>query len=278
MNLKHLTDQTLLLDIKILAGQERAISLKVLHHLKEIEKRRLYADLGHGSLYEYVVKELGYSNASASRRIQAARMLKEMPYIEKKIADGSLTLSNLAQAGQLFKNEKIEDPIIKRDIIKKIENATSRECEKTLMDFQTSPVIPRETVVTSSPEITTVKYNLTSDTVELFEEIKKVLAHNRFNNNEVLRRVFKIALKDLQNRKFKLNAKVSPASASPSITRYIPANIKKQVYERDQGRCVKCRGTYKLEYDHLKPFAQGGESSVSNLRLLCFSCNQRRLI
>lgn len=278
MNLKHLTDQALLEDIKILAGKERAISLQVLHHLKEIERRRLFSDMGYGSLFDYVIKELGYSNASASRRIQAARMLKEMPYLEKKIANGTLTMSNLAQAGQLFKNEKIEDPIIKRVIIQKIENATSRECEKTLMDFQTNPVIPKETVVLSSPEITTVKYNLTSDTVDLYEEIKKVLAHNRLNNNEILRKVFKIALGELQNKKFKLHAKSSPAPASPSVSRYIPNIVKKQVFERDKGRCTKCRSSYKLEYDHLKPFAEGGASTVENLRLLCFSCNQRRII
>ena len=56
MNLKHLTDKALLADIKKLAAEERSISVKVLHHLREIERRRLFSDLGYGSLYDYVIK------------------------------------------------------------------------------------------------------------------------------------------------------------------------------------------------------------------------------
>lgn len=278
MNLKHLTDTTLLSDIKKLAADERIISLQLLHHLKEIERRRLFSDLGYGSLFEYVVKDLGYSNASASRRIQAARLLKAMPYLEKKISQGSLTLSNLAMAGQLFKNEGIDCPELRKEIIEKIENTTTRECEKTLMDFQTNPIIPKETMVISSPSITTFKFNLTAETIDLFDELKKVLAHNRLSNDELLKKVFRSALTDFTNKKFKVNAKFSPAPASPSIGRYVPTIVKKNVYQRDQGKCTKCKSSYKLEYDHIKPFALGGESTLSNLRLLCFSCNQRRLI
>jgi hypothetical protein len=278
MNLKHLTDKVLLSDTKNLVAKERAISLEVLQHFKEIEKRRLFAEIGYGSMFEYAVKELCYSDASAMRRIKAARLIKEMPYLEKKITEGTITLSNLAMAGQLFKNEGIDNPVLKREIILKIENATSRECGKTLMDFQTAPVIPKESMVVSSPTITTVKFNLTSETVALLEEIKNILAHNRLNTDEILRKTFESALADFRNRKFKNNAKFTPAPPSPSIGRHIQASLKKQVYERDNGRCVKCSSTYKLEYDHIKPFSEGGKHTLTNLRLLCFSCNQRRNI
>ena len=201
-----------------------------------------------------------------------------MPYLEKKISQGSLTLSNLAMAGQLFKNEGIDSPEIRKVIIEKIENTTTRECEKTLMDYQTNPVLPKETMMISSPTITTVKFNLTAETIDLFEELKKVLAHSRLSNDELLKKVFKSALTDFTNKKFKVNAKFSPAPVSPGIGRYVSTIVKKQVYDRDHGKCTKCKSSYKLEYDHIKPFAQGGESTLSNLRLLCFSCNQRRII
>jgi hypothetical protein len=278
MNLKHLTDKTLLSDTKKLVARERSVSLEVLHHFKEIEKRRLYSDLGYGSMFEYAIKELCYSDASAFRRIKSARLLKEMPFLEKKISEGSLTLTNLAMAGQLFKNEGIENPILKREIIEKIENTSSRECGKTLMDFQTTPVVPKESMVVSSPAIITVKFNLTNETMALFDEIKNVLAHNRLTNDEILKKTFKSALVGFKNKKFKIHSKQTPAPPSPSTTRYIPAIIKKQVFNRDKGRCVKCKSSYKLEYDHVKPYAQGGEHTVENLRLLCFSCNQRRTI
>lgn len=85
MNLKHLTDKTLLSDTKYLVSKEREISLKILHHLKEIERRRLFSDLGFGSIFDYTVHELGYSEPAAARRINSARLLRDMPEIEEKL-------------------------------------------------------------------------------------------------------------------------------------------------------------------------------------------------
>ena len=92
MNLKHLTDSTLLKDTKFLASREREITVQILHHIKEIDRRKLYSDLKYSSIYEYCKKELCYSEGSAHRRIHAARMLKEMPEIEEKIESGALSL------------------------------------------------------------------------------------------------------------------------------------------------------------------------------------------
>jgi 5-methylcytosine-specific restriction endonuclease McrA len=63
------------------------------------------------------------------------------------------------------------------------------------------------------------------------------------------------------------------AAAKP--TRYIPATIKQYVWMRDKGRCTHagCESQHKLQYDHIKPLAKGGETSVTNLRLLCQTHN-----
>lgn len=103
-----------------MAHTEREISLKVLHHLREIEKRRLFSDLKYGSLFEYAVKELGYSESSAMRRIQSARLIVEMPHLEAKIQSGHLTFTNVAMAAQLFRNENINDLKEKKAIMAKI--------------------------------------------------------------------------------------------------------------------------------------------------------------
>ena len=87
MNLKHLTDKTLLADTRFLVTRERELLTKVLHHLKEIDRRKLYSDLGYSSMYDFCIRHLGYAEASAHRRIKAARLLEEIPEIEKKIED-----------------------------------------------------------------------------------------------------------------------------------------------------------------------------------------------
>lgn len=85
MNLHYLTDQSLLQDTKTLAQEYRLVTARLLHYLIEIETRKLYSDLGYSSLFTYIVQELGFSEASASRRITAMRLLVEIPEIEKKL-------------------------------------------------------------------------------------------------------------------------------------------------------------------------------------------------
>ncbi|PIU00602.1 MAG: hypothetical protein COT74_04430 [Bdellovibrionales bacterium CG10_big_fil_rev_8_21_14_0_10_45_34] len=67
----------------------------------------------------------------------------------------------------------------------------------------------------------------------------------------------------------------NPIATKQRVTRYIPAEVKHRVWLRDNGRCPKCGSTHLLQYDHVKPLALNGETSERNLRMLCFSCNQR---
>ena len=61
-----------------------------------------------------------------------------------------------------------------------------------------------------------------------------------------------------------------------SQSRYISQTTKKVVYSRDGGIC-QCCGTYEnLEYDHITPYSCGGNSEVSNIQLLCLSCNRSK--
>jgi hypothetical protein len=82
MNLIHLSDQQLHCDTKSLALEERLVQLELLHHLLEVDRRKLFLSLGFGSLFDYVVKELKYLESSAYRRIQAMRL----PYRVKRKA------------------------------------------------------------------------------------------------------------------------------------------------------------------------------------------------
>lgn len=61
----------------------------------------------------------------------------------------------------------------------------------------------------------------------------------------------------------------SPTGAS----RAIPQQVKIEVWQRDQGRCVQCGAQEYLEFDHIIPFSTGGATSVQNLQLLCRKCN-----
>jgi 5-methylcytosine-specific restriction endonuclease McrA len=64
------------------------------------------------------------------------------------------------------------------------------------------------------------------------------------------------------------------------VSRYIPTEIRRHVWQRDGGGCTyvspngtRCSSVAYLQIDHVVPFALGGESSESNLRLRCFAHN-----
>jgi hypothetical protein len=48
------------------------------------------------------------------------------------------------------------------------------------------------------------------------------------------------------------------------------------VWQRDEGRCVKCGSREKLEFDHIIPVADGGSSTDRNVQLLCETCNRAK--
>lgn len=270
MNLKHLTDKQLLNDTKKLAYEVRKTTTILLHHIREVDTRKLFSDLGYQSLFYYVVHELGFAEASAVRRIKAARLLNEMPEIEKKIESGDLTLSNLSKAVDTFQQKNITDHELKKDVIAAIENTSARNCEKTLSEIIVPNNLPIEPVRIFHP----IHINMTDETYTKFEEVRGLLAHRRLNRDEMFAKIFEITSEQLKKEKFKTNSKLAPAS---SDTRYIPAGLKKAVAERDK-KCVKCGSIYALEVNHIIPFALGGKTELNNLNLLCFNCNQRARI
>ena len=74
----------------------------MLDHLREIDARRLHLRRGYSSLFDYAVRELGYTEASAWRRIKAMRLSADTRGVHGWLQDGSLNLSNAAQLQNAF--------------------------------------------------------------------------------------------------------------------------------------------------------------------------------
>ncbi len=60
-------------------------------------------------------------------------------------------------------------------------------------------------------------------------------------------------------------------------TRYkkgnIPANLRWQVWERDNFTCRQCGCRTHLVADHVIPESRGGPTTIDNLQTLCYHCN-----
>ena len=61
--------------------------------------------------------------------------------------------------------------------------------------------------------------------------------------------------------------------------KYVPAQTKRDLWQRDKSACVNCDTTNNLTIDHIVPVSYGGTSELSNLQLLCRRCHgQKELV
>jgi hypothetical protein len=56
----------------------------------------------------------------------------------------------------------------------------------------------------------------------------------------------------------------------------LPEEVRREVFRRDGGRCVRCGSDELLQFDHVIPVALGGASTTENLQLLCAPCNREK--
>lgn len=263
MNLRYLTDEALLTAANELVQREREILTSLLHHLREIERRRLYSSLKCSSLFDYLISKLGYSEDQANRRIKAMRLMRDLPAIEEKIATGALSLTNLVLAQTLFSKEKKA-------------GKTMTTCQKTelLSQLENQPIRTAQKIVAAiNPEMKRKTSSLDFDSIEdenlrqKLLRVKGLYAHTNANMSasEVLHKLCDEKL-----------AQKSKSPAAPQVNSQ--AEIRRRVWQRDSGKCTNCGSTHALEIDHKLPRAMGGESTPENLRLLCRSCNQRAAV
>jgi hypothetical protein len=101
-----LSDRELLRETSKLVRHERHLQGAVIDHLAEIGARGLYLERGFSSLFDYAVRELGYSDAAAARRIGAMRLCADQPDAREGLRDGSLTLSAAAELQWAFDRQR----------------------------------------------------------------------------------------------------------------------------------------------------------------------------
>lgn len=60
------------------------------------------------------------------------------------------------------------------------------------------------------------------------------------------------------------------------MSRSFSAKVQDDAFKRANGICEGCGGMLKpgqFQYDHIKPHAMGGDSSLANVQLLCTACH-----
>jgi hypothetical protein len=183
MNLRNETDLVLIQKTESLVREERELLTVILHHLREIDRRRLFSSLKYKSLHEFTVKHLGYPDDQASRRISAMNLLRELPEVEDKINAGDLSLTHLNIAQRHFRNEEnaTNEPLSreqKLDVLNRIADKPVREAERITFSLSSAPEeLKPDRIRTVSEERSEFKFTAATSTREKIETLKGWLAH-----------------------------------------------------------------------------------------------------
>ena len=281
-NLKYLSDDQLHSQIINTSERERAVTLELLKELNEVERRHLYSKYSCSSLHAYCVKHLKMSDPQAARRVNASRLLKEVPVIEEKILDGTMTLTSVSQAATFFKQEARSgqkfEASEKLEVLTQLESKSTREVEQILVSKSASPEIHlKDRVKAKTENLNEVRLHFDNETIEMLEKLKSLWSHAMPNAS--YSDLFKRMIEESMRRH-------DPIKKAERSHKTGKSWIKHQVRFRDQNRCTfvdprtgeRCNSEHFLEEDHIQPKALGGEYTTENIRLRCRAHNQRHAI
>ncbi len=145
-----------------------------------------------------------------------------------------------------------------------------------------TPPPPPEVVKPLTPELRRLNVTVSADFIAELEQVRAALSHKCPDGDfeQVVREAFKLVLERDRKRKALTDRPRAQSETPGENDRYVPAAVKRAVWERDQGRCTwpmgdgeVCGSTHRLEFDHDLEVALGGKPTIENVRLLCKSHN-----
>ena len=181
MDLTQISNHELLNRVEKLSRTERKITHLILCHLVEVETRRLHLDLGYTSLFRYMTAHLHYSEDAAYRRIQAARLLKKMPQLEKSIETGEVNLTQLQQVQKCLNKEIEQGHKITiqqtEKVLEQIQNKSSFETQKILAVEFNQPIQQIENIKPQRDDSVRIEFTLSVEQMQKLQQAKELLSH-----------------------------------------------------------------------------------------------------
>jgi len=134
--LDTLSDHQLLHRVEDLIQRGNALTAELLAHLGEVDARRLYAEAGHPSMFDWCTRVLGLSEGAAYKRSRAARATRQFPALLEWLAAGRLHLAGVCLlAPHLTEEGHLE-------LLEAASGKSKREVEGLVADLTPSPPVP----------------------------------------------------------------------------------------------------------------------------------------
>ena len=278
-----LSDDELVDQVKDLAARERRATVALIRSLVEFDARRLYLREGCSSLFTYCTQVLHLAEGSAYNRIEAARAAQRYPQILDGLEQGDLTLTAVRLLAPHLTSENHSDVLAaarhksKYEIQELVASLNPRYAAATIIRHLTGVVTPL------APDRYELQVTLSRETHEKLRRAQALARHALPDGDlgRVLDRALTLLIEDLERRKCAKVESPRPRRAERTASgRYIPAHVRRAVWQRDKGRCAfvgrsgRCRETGFLEFHHADPYAVGGAATPDNIQLRCHAHNQ----
>jgi len=148
------------------------------------------------------------------------------------------------------------------------------------------------TVAPLAPQRYRVQFTASAETYKKLRQAQDLLRHQIPDGDlaQIVDRALSALLEQIAREKFAATSR--PRGSRPrddrscgdqrtaSGSRHVPAEVKRAVWLRDGGRCAfvgtsgrRCTATGFLEFHHVKPYAAGGEPTITNIQLRCRAHN-----
>jgi len=178
--LKQLSAEDLLSRLQKLVQTERKITHAVLECINEIELRKLHLARGYSSLFDFLTLSLGYTPASAQRRIDGARLLCQIPEVAAKLESGEINLSQVSLLQKSIRqfqatSSKKVTVSYKKELLDKIANQSFKASEVTLAKELNLP-LPTQAQKTQhhKDESQSVTLHFTKEEMLILEQVKNL--------------------------------------------------------------------------------------------------------
>jgi hypothetical protein len=291
------TTYEIVAELKDLLARERITLVPILEGIAKIEERELYLELGYDSMWAFLKRELGQSEAMIHYRLASSRMLRRFPQVTEPLRDGRLCMTVLASLARVLTEENVDALIaeamgkptseVKRivrgldpkPVPKDVTTESPRSSEVIALPIAAEPIpmAAEQPVRTEILTASLARKHITIDREyeELFTRVRAILSHKMPGAAEldIIKEGFRAIIKQDEKRKGIVD---KPRADTIGKNGKISRSVKRIVQERDRGKCQWrsedggiCGSTYRVEFHHKQDRAKGGLGTPDNIIQLC---------
>src|SRR5512133_662635 len=126
-----------------LLREEQGAMADFLLALADFDRKKLWRELGHTSLFYYLHRELRLSKGAAQNRKTAAELIQAFPEVEAALRAGELCLSTVNELA------KVLTPENRAQVLPRFFGLSRREAEAVALSLRPAEVVPTRDVITA---------------------------------------------------------------------------------------------------------------------------------